>query len=209
MERKRDRIGWEGWSEAELAGLLGTTSDRAARIELLRRAELIDGDPDRDAPALRKMSVRYPREVAEEAFLEVQCRMWEQLDDFDPERGEIRSWVRKIAENRARQILRSRKRRMRRAGVYAGWMDTTLSSSEDEILDRLDVESVVRIALPEIRQALAPREWEVLQAEASGEPIPDISPGGYRKALCTGRSKAQEIIERIQDGGRRDRPMTR
>jgi DNA-directed RNA polymerase specialized sigma24 family protein len=209
MEFNQDRAGWGSCSEVELARMLGSTRDEGARIELLRRAELIDRDAGGDPPILRKLRGRYPHEVAEEAFLEVQCRMWEELDRFDPERGEVRSWVRKVAENRARQILRSRTRRMRRCGVYAGWMDSTLSSSEDEILGRLDVERVVRIALPEIQRALAPREWQVLEAEASGESIAGISDVAYRKALCNGRKKARVIIERILDAETRERPIRR
>jgi len=196
----RFRQEWQERTEKELSWMVGE-GDEEAQLELFRRAGLLNPlDPAEEPPVLTSMSGRYPREVAEEAVLQVQCRLWADLAKFDPERGAIRSWVWKVADNEARQILRSCKRRLRRSGEYSVRTGDVSPSFEDRTLERVVIERSVRAAMPEIREALTPREMEVMIAEARGEKVKGMSPGGHRVLLHKGRKKAAPILRAHLEG---------
>ena len=112
---------WRGTGESVLAGCRGRLwMDRVEDEVLVRRVasgdeRALSGLYDRYAGLIYGTGMRYlgDRETAEELVQDVFTSVWKNAAGFDPTRASFATWVYRITRNRATDLIRRRKARVR------------------------------------------------------------------------------------------------
>src|ERR687892_1546071 len=115
---------WRGTGESVLAGCRGRLwMDRVEDEVLVRRVasgdeRALSGLYDRYAGLVYGTGMRYlgDRGTAEELVQDVFTSVWKNAAGFDPARASFATWVYRITRNRATDLIRRRKARVRTVG---------------------------------------------------------------------------------------------
>lgn len=145
-------------------------------------------------------------ETADELAAEVFLVAFERRSTYDPERGQVRSWLYGIATNllRTRQRSETRARRafLRAAGARPLAIDQTEVVIEaDDLADRF---RQVRAAMADLgsgqRELLILHVWEGLSYDEIATAL-DLPIGTVRSRLSRARERLRRLLERGTAGG--------
>ena len=109
---------------------------------------------DRYAAQIFGLGVRYlgDRGVAEDLVQEVFVSVWRNASGFDPARASFATWMFRIARNRATDLIRRRRARVRTVGE--AFPEPEEKDPSDGLLRGLEVASVLSGLSPKYREVL-------------------------------------------------------
>jgi RNA polymerase sigma-70 factor (ECF subfamily) len=184
------RLGMKDVSDEGLVGRVAQSGDERALSELY----------DRYAGLIYGAGVRYlgNRALAEDLVQDVFTSVWRGAATFDPSKASFATWVHRITRNRATDLIRRRRARVRTVGGEAH-PEPGEEDPAGELLRGFDVASALSRLSPTHREVLILAYFHGLsQSEISRL---TCTPLGTIKSRTTAALRALREIMRTDEGG--------
>ena len=130
-------------------------------------------------------------EMAEELLQDTLYKIWSRIDQYDPQKGRLFTWMRNLARNLALDAVRSKgyRNQMVTMGADVTWEEVPKHPIYlGGVQDQLSVQELLRLLKPYQRQVLELHYWQGYSykeiAEQVGVPLPTVK-SWARKALIS------------------------